>query len=71
MRELIQTIVSGQQITDGLQNLVIDLSEQISEALVLQSPPGEVYHPRTVEENVTDSRKRKLLEKRLKDWRSN
>ena len=57
--------MSGQEITDGLQNLVIDLSEQIAEASVLQSPPGEVLYPRIVEESETDSREQEIVTKEI------
>ena len=63
MRDLRRTIISGQQVTDGLHNLVINLSDKIAEASVIQSHPGEVFFSRLVEKTEIDSREREIVRK--------
>ena len=63
MRELRRTIVSGQQMTEGLQNIVIDLSDQIRETSVLQTLPGDVSLSRMIEKGETDARVCEIMRK--------
>ena len=63
MRDLRRTIISGQQVTDGLHNLVINLSDKIAEASVIQSHPRDASFSRLVEETEIDSRECEIVRK--------
>ena len=48
---------------DGLQNLVIDLSDRLNETSVIQPHPGDASFSRMVEKNDTDSKEREIVRK--------
>ena len=63
MRELRKTVVAGQQMTEGLQNIVIDLSDQIRETSVMQSHLGDVTVSRMVERDDSNSKEQEIVRK--------
>jgi len=63
MRELRRTVATGQQMTEGLQNIVIDLSDQIRETSVMQSYPGDFSVPRMAERDDINSKEREIVRK--------
>ena len=63
MRDLRQTIISGQHMTEELQTLVLDLNDQMQENSRILPYLGNSFLAKNVEKNETDSREREIVRK--------
>ena len=63
MRNMRQTMITAQQMTDGLHGLVLDLSDKIDETSVNRSQPGDASFSRLVEKTEIDSREHEIVRK--------
>ena len=63
MRELRQTVVTGKHVTEGLWDIVVDLTEQVSSNSVLFTPEPSASPPRDIRVAESSSRECEIVRK--------